>query len=278
MNEKDLIVEGEYSSSIVGFAEHYHNYHEIIFVKNGSAAIKYSNKEYRLKKNSLVFISNLEKHQVYIDSDSYERYWLYISPKILRQSIKSNTLCSLFSLRPQNFCHVVDVTEISDRVETVIKEMLSSLTLVSHYRYDYQKSLMRVLLIDLYRLDKNIFPAVNAVNSNFVYRIQKELELNFNKNYSLEKLANDNSISKSYLSHAFKNITGYGIMEYLTELRISAAKDLLINTEYSSFEISNECGFSSSSNFARYMKKTTGMTPLQYRKKHKESLNSGKYN
>lgn len=277
MDEKDLIVDGAYSSNIVNFTEHYHNYHEIIFVKNGNATIKYDKKEYLLNKNSLVFISNLEKHQVIIDSNSYERYWFYISPKILRSTVKSNILCSLFTLRPGNFCHVADVSEIANSVETVIKEILSSLTFKSHYRFDYQKSLIRVLLIDLYRLDKNIFPAINTPQSILVYEIQKEFEINFNNTYSLEKLACDNNISKSYLSHTFKNVTGYGVMEYLTELRISIAKDLLINTELNSFEISNECGFSSSSNFARVMKKTTGMTPLQYRKKHKESLNSGKY-
>ena len=58
-------------------------------------------------------------------------------------------------------------------------------------------------------------------------------------------------------------------MTYLTEVRISAAKDLLKTTNYSIEEIASATGFSSGSYFSQAFQKVCQMTPQQYRKSKK---------
>lgn len=265
MDDK-LIRKCYFSSDIKNYPEHHHNSHEIIFVKKGEAVLTCANKVYTLKKNSLVFISNLEPHDIRVKSDEYERYCIQITPTAVRSAIKSNILSSVFSLRPKNFCHVIDVAPIFYKTEHIFMQMIEAEQNEYPFLYDFQKSLFRILLIELYNLDKAFFPVADSTTISVIEKIQIDLETNYSEQFTLDELAKKYNVSVSYLSHLFKDITGYGVIEYLTELRISIAKEMLLHTKLSANEISNEIGFSSSSNFSRYFKKTIGMTPLHYRK------------
>ena len=100
--------------------------------------------------------------------------------------------------------------------------------------------------------------------------MQRELERNYREKFTLEDIAKNYHVSKYYLSHLFKSATGYGVIEYLLEYRLSIAKELLRTTDMSGAKIARQTGFSSNGNFSRYIKKATGMTPMQYRKCYSE--------
>ena len=71
--------------------------------------------------------------------------------------------------------------------------------------------------------------------------------------------------SESYLSHRFKEDLGLGVNEYVRNMRIAQAKNLL-RQNYSVAQIANMLCFSSQSHFAAAFKKATGYTPTAYRK------------
>ena len=60
--------------------------------------------------------------------------------------------------------------------------------------------------------------------------------------------------------------------DFLTEYRINCAKNYLINSEYSIEMIGEMVGYNSLSSFSRIFKSLSDCSPLQYRKKHKISL------
>lgn len=68
-----------------------------------------------------------------------------------------------------------------------------------------------------------------------------------------------------YADRIFKEDLGRSIMDYLRELRIRTAQDLLANSRLKIGEISALLQFSSTSHFARVFKKLTGTTPLEFR-------------
>ena len=82
---------------------------------------------------------------------------------------------------------------------------------------------------------------------------------------SLNTVAAQVNISPSYFSTIFSGETGQTFVEYLTELRIEKAKQLLATASYSIKEICLGVGYSDPNYFSRIFKKVTGQTPTEYR-------------
>lgn len=83
---------------------------------------------------------------------------------------------------------------------------------------------------------------------------------------SLDLVSDLLGMNGSYFSTIFKRAVGVNFIDYLTELRVNAAKELLRDPLRSSGEIAGLVGYESPSYFTRAFKKKTGMTPTEYRK------------
>ena len=83
--------------------------------------------------------------------------------------------------------------------------------------------------------------------------------------FSVDQMAQDLFLSRSYLSTKFKKETGMTLSQYIQEQKIEKAKSLLKTTDRSILEIATYLGFSSQGYFQNVFKKLTGMTPKEYR-------------
>lgn len=83
---------------------------------------------------------------------------------------------------------------------------------------------------------------------------------------SLDSVGDILHINSSYLSMLFKKSFGVNFVDYLTGLRINAAKELLTDPFLSTAEVANMVGYESPNYFTRVFKKNTGVTPTEYRK------------
>ena len=89
-------------------------------------------------------------------------------------------------------------------------------------------------------------------------------------NLMLQDVAGEVHLSQSHFSTVFAQETGLTFTQYLTALRIGKAKELLEATEMRSSQIAQEVGYNDSHYFSYLFKKTTGMTPSEYRRTHRE--------
>lgn len=96
-------------------------------------------------------------------------------------------------------------------------------------------------------------------------KVKGYLQSNYMYDVSLDSLGDILRISPSYLSSTFKKCFGVGFLDYLTELRVQAAKDLLADPLRSTAEVASLVGYESASYFTRAFKKKTGQTPTEYR-------------
>lgn len=106
-----------------------------------------------------------------------------------------------------------------------------------------------------------------TVSGNYdqtIYSIIKEIDsvLSFQK--SVQEMATSISYSYDYFRHKFKDITGKSPTQYIIDKRIENAVILLEKNTYSCTEISQLCGFSSSSQFSHLFKQSLGITPSKY--------------
>jgi two-component system response regulator YesN len=82
---------------------------------------------------------------------------------------------------------------------------------------------------------------------------------------SLKRVCRALSVSKSYLSAAFKEQTGMTLVEYLTEVRVDQAKVLLSSTDQKIYEVAAAVGFRDAHYFSMTFRKQTGQTPTEFR-------------
>ncbi|MBR1565610.1 MAG: response regulator [Oscillospiraceae bacterium] len=85
---------------------------------------------------------------------------------------------------------------------------------------------------------------------------------------SLDSISDILNINASYFSMLFKRFFGVNFVDYLTGLRIGAARDLLSDPFLTTAEVANMVGYESPNYFTRVFKKVTGMTPTEYRRQN----------
>jgi TolB-like protein len=88
-----------------------------------------------------------------------------------------------------------------------------------------------------------------------------------NENFSVEDLAQKTGISRSMLHRKLKNLTGKSARDFITEIRIIRAKELLENDAATASEIAYRVGFKDPSYFNKVFKKHFNVSPGDIRKK-----------
>lgn len=92
------------------------------------------------------------------------------------------------------------------------------------------------------------------------------LEDNYQDPITLEDISSAIYFSPRHLARVFKTITHSTVLEYLTEIRIARAKQLLEESNAPLEDVAQECGISSGSYLSTLFRKHFGMSPNQYRK------------
>ncbi len=109
----------------------------------------------------------------------------------------------------------------------------------------------------------------NIINSMLKYNIQPVLihiQNNLQHDIHITELAGMACLSKDHFSKVFKSITGMAPCDYIIRKRIERAQFLLLTTDLSQKEITEQTGFKTVSYFSRIFKKNTSYTPEKYRK------------
>lgn len=255
-----------FSDDISEKKNHYHDCHQIIFIKKGLTAMTINGEEYKAGNNDIAIFSRYESHSIDVLSNEYERYVLRISPEAMNNN---NKAYSIFLNRPSGFRNIFNVSGrqqgFIDLLDRIIEENNNKDKL-----YDEMLQLLiSQLLIMIYRANPEITSSFEHDKFDIIFDLQKKFEQNCKEHYALEALAKEYHTSTSTLSHQFKIITGFSVFEYLNSCRIATAKYYLSKSSLSIGGITEECGFSDSSNFSRTFKDKTGITPSQFRKKYK---------
>jgi two-component system response regulator YesN len=92
------------------------------------------------------------------------------------------------------------------------------------------------------------------------------------RDLSLEEVAASINLVPAYFSRLFSQITGASFINYLTDLRIQRAKELLQGTDDQIKAISETVGYSNIYYFSRVFKNKTGLTPVEYRRQTRAKI------
>lgn len=103
------------------------------------------------------------------------------------------------------------------------------------------------------------------LGSNRIKNIMDYLNEHYNTDCSLDQLADMAGISRYHLIRVFKDITNKTPYEYLIDIRLNKAKELLRKGNMPITEICISCGFNNVSHFTSIFKRKTGVSPSHYK-------------
>lgn len=242
----------------------FYDYHFIIPIQD-TPPIIVDNKEYPLKPN-FVFSSNPNQLHKPVDTGDKSCLFLglFIEKAFLRET--SKTLFSsedlqfdnkCFSLNPQTKSLLYSFIEESSTQQLGNELFLQALSIqiaVKILREGNHNLNNLPLMLNEYSDKKCINRAIDFLMSNY------------NSTITLNDLAREVNYSPFYFLRIFKQSTGMTPFEFLLEIKLEKAKNLLKHTDFSMTEICYLSGFTSTSHFTQAFKRKTGVSPTNYKK------------
>lgn len=250
---------------------HNHDFFEIeLIISTQNTKHTLNGRKYNLEKGYVHIINPSDIHSFEVSEDGYfERFNVRfkqdaVSEGVLTSVINNNCICKL----PENKFNIISklfevleyyyVNEInSPAANEISSRMIESLIL---------------MIRDCAAID----PSKESNQKSQIQKILLYLHKNFKNNISLEDIARYSSFSPHYVSQLFRSETSMTLTQYVTNLRLEYAKNLLFSTNHSVTEICEKCGFRSFAHFLRCFKRVYGTSPSKYRQKARaDSKKSG---
>lgn len=127
------------------------------------------------------------------------------------------------------------------------------------------------LLLDALILSSStrLEPRQTQLRDFYVQEAISYMELHYQRELTVEEIANACRLNRSYFSKLFKEKKGVPPQEFLIRLRLSKAAGLMRNTTMSISDISASCGYPNQLHFSRAFKQRYGMSPREWRSQNK---------
>lgn len=256
---------------------HLHKQMEIVFALSGNLECKFENGVIYIPQNGMILLNPMNLHYIYPERDSgiCDRFVLYFSSGYISYlSTPEANLLECYLLNHSGRPVVLSVPD--DQLEaflTLMGQMETCQDTARSYGRDLHTKFLlgRFLLFtnQLYFQQYGERDSVSFQNhSRQVSDICEYIGEHYDTPLSTEEMARHFLISKTQLYYIFKEVAGITVSEYITEYRITKAKNFLINTDLSVEIISQSVGYMNISSFSRAFKLKAGCSPLQYRNRH----------
>ncbi len=101
-------------------------------------------------------------------------------------------------------------------------------------------------------------------SDKFVYMAKRYIHEHYREKLTLSEIAEHLTISPGYLSSTFSRYMNKTVSDYIAEVKIEHAKELIDSGQYLIYEIADQLGFENAYYFSKVFKKVTGMAPKNY--------------
>lgn len=260
-------------ANIMEYPIHWKDSIEILFVLKGNIKLGVETETYTLKEKDMEIVNPNEVFWISagdeanlvlildIDPGFFEKYYddardtFYYTDSSEDKAQEDETYYALRRFISILLYEVISkIDDYEDAIEENLLNLMYHLLNNFHYLFYEEESLKD----DEYQLER-------------YHRIVKYLSNNYMNKVSLQAIADQEFLSSQYLSYKIKDVFGLGFNEYLNQIRVEESTKLLLDSDKSISEISEEVGFSHVRYYNKHFKLHYNLTPMQYRKKNKLS-------
>lgn len=114
-------------------------------------------------------------------------------------------------------------------------------------------------------IDKTCLMKATSEEISITEMVKEYLQSSYAESLTLDRIAQRYHLNPRYFSTLFKKKEGISPMDYLTQIRMEAAKNILLTTDTAAASIAQLVGYEDPRYFYKVFKKQTGMTPTEYR-------------
>lgn len=250
------------------------NYVAFLLIESGKG--HYTIDEHWFELKSMSFYFTLPGHlKSFTIEENWKGYMLTFSFEFLKANYPGNVEQDFPFLLKETVPVMYLENHTYDRINRLCKVFIQEYNGISTYK---KRIVANQLVTFLFQTKELLLSHQVTISlENRPSEIVKSFQAALNKNlldivkgnaehiWNVQKHANKLAMHPNYLSNVIKSQTGKTVKQWIDERIISEAKSLLNNTDKSVSQIAYNLTFDDTSNFSRFFKKKTGLTPAKYR-------------
>ncbi len=244
-------------------AHHWHASIELIRIVSGSLKVRLNNRNFTAYEGEMIFVNPETVHGAMPVDCIYE--CIVFSPEILSSGDKEarSFIENLENHIIAVYDHFDSKSEFKKAADSVFEQMKAD----KNSFYVISRLYEFFALIMENGLYKKVSELGGSEKTNAkLRRVLSFIRDSYDKQISLEEMAQTADMSTKYFCSFFKEMTGKTPVKYLNTYRIERAARKLISTDMQITDIAYSCGFNDLSYFIKTFKATKGVTPKIFRK------------
>ncbi len=216
----------------------------IHYVESGKGRFWTEDKEYELKKGWMFLISPGELTTYEADeNDPWVYKWIGFECDFDISDI---------------FCKNV---VFSERCEEMFDKILESVKYGENAELFSAGKICEILALLRYKIS-----SPHKREQNYAQKAKSYIEANYYKDITVEGIADEMGLDRSYLSSVFKEQIGVSPKEYIVNFRLANAAELMTSYDFSPMQAAASCGYPDIFNFSKMFKKKYGISPREYKR------------
>ncbi len=245
---------------------YFHNFWQFLYCKSGECSWTIDGKLCVMKADDFIITPphTVRKYENSVDGTTMHFISFFSNSNKLKDMQKE-----LIHLSPK--LKVKLISAIRDIDKHFIKNAIYLFPAEKTTDIDLQriKCKLERFLLDLYSaqfssLNNTSKPNPSASHDEHLALAIAYMQKNINRNLTISEIAKATGIGRTTLENIFQKNESVGVKAYFTQMKIDAAKEMILQNNYSMTMISQELGFSSVHNFSRTFKNLTGVSPKKY--------------
>ncbi len=248
---------------------HVHSFFEVCYVLKGSGNFTINSTSYPVKEKDLFIAKPGEKHEIISDHSDPMAIFFWGYTLVNSNTDKHTNIAELLTAFQETKVNVcTNQTYCGNILDALVRE-----TNLKEVGYPFiAEGLVKQLIIEIARASTHgvaskIEEAAGSYQQTVVNTIKRYLNDNYSEPLKLKQIAAQVHMSERHMSRIFKSVTGLRIKQYFTDIKIKIARQLLLNTSKSVFEVAYETGFQDTRHFSTVFKKHVGASPTEFRLK-----------
>ncbi len=238
---------------------HWHDYIEMEIILSGVAEHIYNSQVTNVSRGHTYIITSHDFHALHAQSDVVLLnvcFHSHVMEKEVRETLELISNKNIYGILNEE-----SLVKAADMVKRIADEQGQ----VGPLSNAMSKAVLGQLLIDIMRLSDKQLP---QNDNSLAAKALAYVHTHFKEPLSISDVAHTMSVSPNYLGRLFSEYTGVSFNDYLNDLRLKYACNMLRFSGLATKEIAALSGYSSVEYFFYVFKKKMGMTPKEYRTKN----------